>query len=126
VADCWIDPEVAFTVTVDVTGVFGVVGCVDDPPPQAIRIPAPANDAASSNIIHTLRRFPSQRKPTARASDAAGENCTGLPRNEPVVVAAAKVSCVVTALVPEGVTVVGLKVHPTPDGKPVQAKLMAL
>ena len=26
-----------------------------------------------------------------------------------------------TALVPEGVTVVGLNVQPTPDGKPVQA-----
>ena len=121
-ADCWIDPDVAFTVTVDVAGTFGADGGEDDPP-QAVSIPAPANVIASSSTIHTLRRFPGQRKPTASASGAAGKSWREFHRSEPVPVLAERVSCVVTAPAPEGVTVAGLNVHLTLGCKPVQAKL---
>jgi hypothetical protein len=123
VADCWIDPDVAFTVTVEVTGTFEVDGCEGDPPPQAVSMPAPANVIASSSAIHTLRRLPSQRKPTASASGAAGKSGREFHRSEPASMLAERVSCVVTAPAPEGVTVAGLNVQLTLGCKPVQAKL---
>jgi hypothetical protein len=42
----------------------------DDPPPQAVSIPAPANAIASSTI-HSLRRFSSQSNHALRYLPAA-------------------------------------------------------
>jgi hypothetical protein len=103
---------------------YGIItGTAGDPPPQAVSIPATANVIASSSIIHTLRRLPSQRKPTASASGAAGKSGREFHRSDPAAVLAERVSWVVTAPVPEGVTVAGLNVQLTPGCKPVQAKL---
>jgi hypothetical protein len=78
VAVCTIEPDVADTVTVDVTGV-GEAG-VDEPPPQAVKRMNPAHAIVSRNHDGGRRRRiqPSRDNPSARALKTDSEwNPTG-------------------------------------------------
>jgi len=117
VAVCCSDPDVAVTVTVDGGG--GEI--VHDPPPPAQQ-PAvrakPHTQSASKSC--TRRRFlqPRQHNPIARTTPGnSGRELRWTALEAGVVV---ETVSVVEAAAPEGVTVVGEKLHEAPVGSPEQ------
>jgi hypothetical protein len=119
-------PDVAVTVTVDVTG------CVPPPPPPPPELPpphpfaspTPARPTASTTSIGQLLRLfhPTQQKATATA--VSGQN--GIPpRRCNSATVAAVVTVSVVDVVPGGVTVAGEKVHEISTVDPVQANEIA-
>jgi hypothetical protein len=118
-------PDVAVTVTVDVTG------CeppppppppVEEPapPPQLVSRPRLATLTASSRSTCKHRRFfqPKQHSATARAEP--GSN--GRDSRWSVAELAIVFTVSVVDVVPGGITVNGEKLHEAPEGKPEQLK----
>lgn len=111
------DPEVAFTVTVDVLGVGE-----DDPPPHPLSTLKPSTLTASIGSICKYRFF-RPRKHRATAKIAPGNSGPESRRMAPVVLDEETVSIVVTvAPAGVGVTVAGEKLHDAPGGNPEQLK----
>lgn len=117
-------PDVPVTVTVDVTGVVLVV-VVEDDPPQPVNRPSPIALTASRISSCTPRRFFQPRKQSAAASVAPGRNGLELRRTAAIDADVVTVSVVVDAVVPEGVTVDGEKLHEAPLGSPEQVNITA-
>jgi len=124
--ECTSDPDVAVTVTADVTG--------DEPPPPPplppLLPPPPQDDirpmaAQAINIVQTdwFNRFLRQNT-MHPASESTAIGRPGRERGRASAVAlAAMVSWFVTLLGVEGVTVAGLNVHVTPAGSPEHKKV---
>lgn len=117
-------PEVAVTVTVDVTEFAPLFPLLPepDPPPQPLMQPMPKMQTASMRSFCRVRRRRKPRKQRERARVAPpGSNESRLGRRLalPVVVAIVRV---VAAPPPEAVTVDGEKLQIAPVGNPVQAK----
>ena len=114
VAVCDSDPDVAVTVTVDVTGSDEVT---TGEAPQPLSRPIPTTLTASSKSIGKRRRFfqPRQQSATARAEPGK----SGLLFRWSAADAAAVVTVsAVDAGAPDGVTVAGKKLHVAPAGSP--------
>jgi hypothetical protein len=107
-------PDVAVTVTVEVTGV-GVDG-PDDPPPQPLRRPKPAALSAKSKSIGKRRRFLNPNQQSVMAKAVSGSIGSPLPRCSAV--AADVVTVTEVDAVPGGVTLAGEKLHDAPAGRP--------
>jgi hypothetical protein len=121
VAACAVLPDVAVMVTVEVV----VVVLLPDDPPQA---PRPSSSSASTtsagklNSARYLRNRASIRHPMPMARLTSG---AGRPPVWVCTFAAAEAANVTVDVIadPAGVSVAGLKLHPTEAGRPVQAKL---
>ena len=121
VAVCSIEPEVAVTVIVEVTGV-GPPPPLLLPPPSPPQAAIPPSPRIAIAIMQTLRTAPRILQLSRNSDDttiAPGKNGPGLRFKasvSPVMVS------VVEAEVPDGVTVEGLKAQEAPLGNPLQAK----
>jgi hypothetical protein len=115
--ECWSEPEVARTVTVDVTGCR--VG--GELPPQPVSKPRLATLAAKNRSISKRRRFLQPRKQKATASAEPGRIRPRL-RSTAAVEAEVVTVSVVEATPPDGVTDCGAKLHEAPAGNPEHVK----
>jgi hypothetical protein len=120
---CWIAPDVAITLTVD------VVGLGEEDPPHPVRNMAPKTETVATSIhIWMERRLRHPRKHNAIASVAPGislgyrELGFGLTA---LVLEEAETVSVVVATPPEGVTLAGENVQVAPVGSPEQLKVVA-
>jgi hypothetical protein len=111
VVECASEPEVAVTVTVEVTGAG-----VDAPPPHPPRKPNPAALTASSIKNSNRRRFLHPRQQIASARVVPGSSEFDLWRSAAVVAAVVRVT--VAEVAPGGVTLAGEKLQEAPAGKP--------
>ena len=95
----------------------------EDPPPQADSRLNPAKPTVSTRRSCTLRRFlqPSRHRANANAAPGTSGREFRFEADAPV----ATVSVVFAAVVPEGVTVAGEKLHAAPAGKPLHANVTA-
>ena len=111
------------TVTVPNSGVgFGVVPPeLEVPPPQAVRETRLSVAAAHRMQTHCKLQFLRRTKQNVSARQATGVYWNGLGSWYFALVLAVNVS-VVEAVVPDGVTVAGEKLHDVPAGKPEQLK----
>ena len=113
------DPEVAATVTVDMTG--GGEDTTEDAPPQPLSRLRPATLSKSSTNICKRRRLFQPKQHSATARTDPGKSGRELRWSAAVVAAVVTVS-VVEATPPDGVTIGGAKLHEAPAGNPEQAK----
>jgi len=114
---CWIDPEVAITVTVACTGGFAPPPPPAPPPPQPEMKPRPTTPAAIKTTQIRSRRHLERIRQRTSASAVNGKYDPG-PRRNAAEVLAESVNCVVAETPPEGVTMDGLNRQVTPDGSP--------
>lgn len=120
-AVCTSDPEVAVTVTVEITGGGGDDLLPEDPPLHPLSKPNPATLTPSSNTSCTLLLFRNPMKKSTPASAASGKSGCRFLCKLADVVAVVTVKVVVAAAVPDGVTVAGEKLHASPAGSPEHA-----
>jgi hypothetical protein len=118
---CESAPDVAVTVTVEVTG--GAVDDPDDPPPQPLRRFKPAALSARSSSTCSRRRFLIPNPQSAMAKADSGS--TGNPLRRSCAVAADVVIVTDVDTVPGGVTLAGEKLHEAPAGNPEQPNVTA-
>jgi hypothetical protein len=111
---CESAPDVAVTVTVELTG--GAFDDPDEPPPQPLRMSKPAALSARSNSTCSRRRFlnPNPQSATAKADSGS----IGNPLGRFCAVAAEVVMVTAVEVVPGGVTLAGEKLHDAPAGRP--------
>jgi hypothetical protein len=124
VVACDSDPEVAVTVTVDVTGPG-----LDDPPPHPLRRVRAPRQTVQSSIAWIARRLFHPRQQMAMAKVAPGRaepGCAGLAWRWLAAAVADVVMVTVVDDAPGGVMLAGEKAHEAPAGRPdEQAKVMA-
>jgi hypothetical protein len=123
VAVCCSDPDVAVTVTVDVTAVDPPPPPdgppPEDPLPHAVRMLRVIRPTAKSAKSCRRRRFLRPMQQKAAANSASGNN--GLDWRCRAAADAGAVTVSVVDVVPGGVTVAGEKLHDAPAGRPEQA-----
>ena len=95
----------------------------EDPPPQADSRLSPAKLIVSTRRSCTLRRFLQPSRHRANVNVAPGRN--GRESRFVADVPVVTVSVVFAAVVPDGVTVAGEKLHAAPAGKPLHANVIA-
>ena len=116
---CCSVPAFAVTVTVDVVGGGGPP---DDPPPppQLARRASPRTPAATKGT--TPRRLLQPTRQSAKANADPGNN-DNQPRGGAKAAIEVETVSVVEATPPDGVTLVGEKLHDAPAGRPEQLKV---
>jgi hypothetical protein len=111
---CCIEPDVAVTVTVEVTALRVEVKAA---PPQPFIMHSPTPLTASNTIINRRLRFLKPKQKSATARTDLGNQGPGAGRIAAAVVEAFNVS-IDEAGAPDGVTVGGEKLHEVPEGNP--------
>lgn len=120
---CWIAPDEAVTVTVEVTsGGDEPLPLLPVPLPQPKVKPNPMSPKTASINNGVPRRLRQPNRNRVAATAVIGNNGPESEREAADCASAEMVSWAVAAP-PEGVTVAGLKEHVAPAGRPEQAKL---
>ena len=119
VEECCTEPEVAITVTTDVTG--GGCESDEDPPAQPLSRPSPTSSAATCRCRCSRLRFLQLNMQNAMARVLPGSQWLYRQCKAAVVAEAVTVS-VVAAVPPDGMTVAGEKLQDASAGRPEQLK----